>query len=291
MKKLFLSITVIMLAVMLPLTANAATINAITPNGKSEMQVGDIVEVTVKLDEKQVESMQFDLEYDNTKFKYVQESAESDLNSTLSHEIEPGIVRVSVIDDKVDGKTDNEVTMKFEAKATGEKVDFKVVEGSVEVGKSNGKLEEKVKNPIVTIGKIDAKPSKNPDGGNQGGNGGGEPQYVNDQGQVITALPKTGEKAATKAVTSIDGVYEELENMQNVIPYAFQTSETTLPLADIKAEFGDDVKTSVTDIAKTGDTVTIDGTTYTIIIYGDVNGDGKVSTYDALLAKRIKLGK
>ena len=91
MKKLFLSMTVIMLAVMLPLTANAATINAVTPNGKSEMQVGDIVEVTVKLDEKQVESMQFDLEYDNTKFQYVQESAQSDLNSTLSHEIEAGI--------------------------------------------------------------------------------------------------------------------------------------------------------------------------------------------------------
>ena len=290
MKKLFLSMTVIMLAVMLPLTANAATINAVTPNGKSEMQVGDIVEVTVKLDEKQVESMQFDLEYDNTKFQYVQESAQSDLNSTLSHEIEAGIVRVSVIDYKVDGKTDNEVTMKFKAKATGEKVDFKVVEGSVEVGKSTGKLEEKVKNPIVTIGKIEKKPDNNNNGG--GGNPGGDaPQYVNDQGQVITALPKTGEKAATKAVTSIDGMYEELGNMQNVILYAFQTSETTLPLADIKAEFGDSITTTVTDIAKTGDTITVDGTTYTIIIYGDVNGDGKVSTYDALLAKRIKLGK
>ena len=46
MKKLFLSMTVIMLAVMLPLTANAATINAVTPNGKSEMQVGDIVAVS-----------------------------------------------------------------------------------------------------------------------------------------------------------------------------------------------------------------------------------------------------
>lgn len=287
MKKLFLSMTVIMLAVMLPLTANAATINAVTPNGKSEITVGDVVEITVKLDEKQVESMQFDLKYNTDNFKYIQESAESDLNSTLSHEIEPGVVRVSVIDDKEDGKTDNEVTMKFKSKAKGDKVDFSVVEGSVEVGTTTQKLEEKVKTPTVTIAKINDKVT----GNGNGGQGGGEPQYVNDQGQVITALPKTGENTKAASVKSIDGVYGTLGNLQNVILYAFQTSETTLSLADVKAEFGNNISTSISGNAKTGDTITVDGNTYTIIIYGDVNGDGKVTTYDALLAKKIKLGK
>lgn len=287
MKKLFLSMTVIMLAVILPLTANAATISAVTPNGKNEITVGDIVEITVKLDEKQVESMQFDLEYNTDNFKYIQESAESDLNSTLSHEIEPGVVRVSVIDDKEDGKTDNEVTMKFQAKAKGEKVDFTVVDGSVEVGTTAGKLEEKVKTPTVAISKINEKPVVQPGGEN----GGGSPQYVNDQGQVITALPKTGENEKANAVTSIDGIYEELGNLQNVILYAFQTSETTLSLDAVKAEFGDNITTTISGNAKTGDTITVNGETYTVIIYGDVNCDGKVTTYDALLAKKIKLGK
>ncbi len=287
MKK-FRSIMVItlILAVMLPLTANAATITVAEKKGKSEATIGEIIDVVVKLDEKEAESMQFDLKYDNTKFKYVQESAQSDLNSTLSHEIEPGVVRVSVIDNKDNEKTDNEVSMKFEAIGEGKNAQFTVVEGSIEVGKASGKTAEKVKNPTATIATVFTNT----------GNG-GEPapapaqQYVNDQGQVITALPKTGEKEKANKVLSINGTYSALGNLQNVVPYAFQTSDVTLDLDSIKAEFGNNITTTVNGIAKTGDTITVDGITYTIIIYGDVNGDGKVTTYDALLAKKIKLGK
>lgn len=287
MKK-FHSIMVItlILAVMLPLTANAATITAAEKKGKSEATIGEIIDVVVKLDEKEAESMQFDLKYDNTKFKYVQESAQSDLNSTLSHEIEPGVVRVSVIDNNDDGKTDNEVSMKFEAIGEGKNAQFTVVEGSVEVGKASGKTVEKVKNPTATIATVFTNT----------GNG-GEPapapaqQYVNDQGQVITSLPKTGEKEKANKILSINGTYSTLGSLQNVVPYAFQTSDVTLNLDSIKAEFGNNITTTVKGIAKTGDKITVDGTTYTIIIYGDVSGDGKVTTYDALLAKKIKSGK
>lgn len=287
MKK-FHSIMVItlILAVMLPLTANAATITAAEKKGKSEATIGEIIDVVVKLDEKEAESMQFDLKYDNTKFKYVQESAQSDLNSTLSHEIEPGVVRVSVIDNNDDGKTDNEVSMKFEAIGEGKNAQFTVVEGSVEVGKASGKTVEKVKNPTATIATVFTNT----------GNG-GEPapapaqQYVNDQGQVITSLPKTGEKEKANKILSINGTYSTLGSLQNVVPYAFQTSDVTLDLDSIKAEFGNNITTTVKGIAKTGDKITVDGTTYTIIIYGDVSGDGKVTTYDALLAKKIKSGK
>jgi len=279
----------LILAVMLPLTANAATITAAEKKGKSEATIGEVIDVVVKLDEKEVESMQFDLKYDNQKFKYVQESAKSKLDSTLSHEIEPGVVRVSVIDNKNDGKTDNEVTMQFEAIGEGKNAQFTVVDGSVEVGKTSGKISEKVKNPTATIATVFTNT------GNNNGQGGGNPapvqQYVNDQGQVITALPKTGEEAKAGKILSINGTYSTLGNLQNVVPYAFQTSDVTLDLDSIKAEFGNNITTTVSGIAKTGDTITVDGITYTIIIYGDVNGDGKVTTYDALLAKKIKLGK
>ncbi len=50
MKKLFLSMTVIILAVLLPLTANAATISAVTNSEKAEAAIDEIIEVTVKLD-------------------------------------------------------------------------------------------------------------------------------------------------------------------------------------------------------------------------------------------------
>lgn len=285
MKK-FRSIMVItlILAVMLPLTANAATITAAEKKGKSEATIGEVIDVVVKLDEKEAESMQFDLKYDNTKFKYVQESAQSDLNSTLSHEIEPGVVRVSVIDNNDAGKTDNEVSMKFEAIGEGKNAQFTVVEGSVEVGKASGKTVEKVKNPTATIATVFTNTGN-------GGEPAPAPQYVNDQGQVIKALPKTGEKEKANKVLSINGTYSTLGSLQNVVPYAFQTSDVTLDLDSIKAEFGNNIKTTVKSIAKTGDTITVDGITYTIIIYGDVNGDGKVTTYDALLAKKIKLGK
>ena len=68
MKKTVLGIiTVVMLvAMMLSTSVNAASLST----DKTKMEKGEIVTVTVKTDEA-VESMQFDLKFDTTKYKLV----------------------------------------------------------------------------------------------------------------------------------------------------------------------------------------------------------------------------
>ena len=62
------------------------------------------------------------------------------------------------------------------------------------------------------------------------------------------------------------------------------------PTAVIKNTSGADISNS-TELVGTGYTVTIDGTTYTVIKFGDLNGDGYVDTGDTLIAKQVVLGK
>jgi len=61
MKKRILTIAALLfLAIMIPLTVNAATISAEPQN----MEVGEEVTVTVEIDTADVESVQFDLKFD-----------------------------------------------------------------------------------------------------------------------------------------------------------------------------------------------------------------------------------
>ena len=62
------------------------------------------------------------------------------------------------------------------------------------------------------------------------------------------------------------------------------------PSAIIKNTSGADI-TGGTELVGTGYTVTIDGTTYTVVKLGDLNGDGYVDTGDSLIAKQVVLGK
>lgn len=163
MKKLFLGVVTIMLAlaIMVP-TVNAARLSP----DKTEMKVGEIVTITLTTDD-QVEYLQFDLKFDKTKFEYMTDSAKSTLSATGSNLTSSDVVTVSAFDLK-EGTT-NEISLQFKAISTGENVPFKV-EGAIEIGK-NG---ETVENPEIEIIKIEEGP------------------YVDEDGNLITELPKTG---------------------------------------------------------------------------------------------------
>ena len=93
------------------------------------------------------------------------------------------------------------------------------------------------------------------------------------------------------------GVYKKLVEGKIVVPYVLKEKNTPLTVSDIQGEFTDLELvngTAVTDVnatIKTGDTFTANGIEYTVVIYGDVNKDGKVSTKDASLVQKIVVGK
>ncbi len=163
MKKLFLGIVTIVLAlaIMLP-TVNAATLSP----DRTEMKVGDIVTITLTTND-EVEYLQFDLKFDNTKFEYMKDSAKSTLSATGSNLTSSDVVTVSAFD--LNGGTTKEISLQFKAISTGEHVPFNV-EGTVEIGK-NGEV---IDNPEIEVILIEEGP------------------YVDEDGNLITKLPQTG---------------------------------------------------------------------------------------------------
>ena len=263
MKKLSLGIVTIMLvlAIMLPVTVNAATLTTKT----TQMNVGDIVEIEVTTDQA-VESIQFDLKFDRSKYEYVVDSATTDgkLEATDSNYIANDMVRVSAFDFK--GAKADTVKMKFKAIAAGESVPFSVV-GLVEIGE-NGEVFDKEQ---VTVKQIV--------GGEEVANGG---QYVDGNGNAITKLPQTGSQDAIR-------IYGSLVAGKNIVAYALPDSQDVVTANTLKEQFGNQV--IVKDgILGTGDTFSLNGQTYTILVYGDVNGDGKVTTLDALNTAKVDQG-
>lgn len=263
-KSFFGTITVmLLLAMVLPLSVNAATLTV----DKSEMNVGDVV--TVEVNTKQnVESIQFDLQFDSSKYEYVNDSAVSDLDSTDSNLIAGDVVRVSAFD--MNAAEADTVTLKFKAIAGGTSVPFRVV-GTVEIGE-NGEQFDATEVQIKQI-----------NGQTEVAN---NPQYVDGKGNAITRLPQTGSKKTI-------GMYGTLGSASNIVAYALPYSDDTLSEEDIKAQFGSDVKVLDADnngILGTGETIEINGNTYTIVIYGDVNGDGRVTTADALKTRKNDVG-
>ncbi len=94
-------------------------------------------------------------------------------------------------------------------------------------------------------------------------------------------MPQTG-TSRSEDITSI-GVYTRLISDKIVVPYVLPNSDATITKEDIKKEFGNDIVINETNpIVKTGDTFTLNNVDYTVIIYGDYNKDGKVTTRDAL---------
>ena len=84
------------------------------------------------------------------------------------------------------------------------------------------------------------------------------------------------------------GVYKKLIEGKTVVSYVLNDKNTPVTVKDVKAEF-ENLQlvngTAITDenaTLKTGNTFKANGTEYTVLVYGDANKDGKISTADAL---------
>jgi len=278
MKKTFLKTLTVasVLALISPITANAA---ARIEADKTDLSVGNSLEVTISTDVA-VELMQFDLHFDKTKYSY--QGMETDLSVPGSNLIDDkSIVRVSAFDEN--GNKTNNVKLKFKAEQGGTAEGFYIdSKRTIDLGEGSNKDTfdnadaMKIASIKITDNSGNTKEEVVEDGEND---------YVTEDGQKIKTLPDTN---ANKAI----GKFEELGKIGKAIPYALSDSDDTVTLTDIKNEFGQSVTStdiaSDTDIAKTGDKVQINGEDYTIIIYGDINKDGKVTTSDLLkLTKEV----
>lgn len=207
-RKILGIVTMVTLVLMMLVTSvNAADFTA----DKTEMKKGDIVTLTITT-ETEVESMQFDITYDTTKYQYVENSATSAL-TTGSNIISDGVVRVSAL--SITGTTTNTVTLQFEALENGEEIPFTI--SNTEFGIGVEEVEETFNTPTlnVTIAEpvVDPEPEQpedtedptnpgettkpednnNEQNGNNENNNSGE--YVDENGNVITRLPQTGSLA------------------------------------------------------------------------------------------------
>ena len=89
------------------------------------------------------------------------------------------------------------------------------------------------------------------------------------------------------------GKYKNLVEGKAVVPYVLVGTEDSVTVKEIvnSNEFANVTKFNGTSIPNentlvcTGDTFVADGTEYTVIVYGDVNKDGKINSSDALLVE------
>ena len=141
MKKTMIGIVTIVTVffMMLTTSVNAASLNA----DKTEMSKGDIVTLTLKLDQ-QVESVQFVINYDTSKFEYVDKSVNTGFASPIVNAAN-GELRVSSFD--VYSTTDT-VTMQFKALENGKDVGFSISETEFIMGDTTG---ETVVNPTLNV--------------------------------------------------------------------------------------------------------------------------------------------
>lgn len=89
---------------------------------------------------------------------------------------------------------------------------------------------------------------------------------------------------ANAATPKSFGKYATLNKLTNVVPYILNTDEK-VTYADLKNEFGSDITPVVPAaddaLVGTGTQFKSNGKTYTVLVYGDVNGDGLINPDDA----------
>lgn len=131
-----------------------------------------------------------------------------------------------------------------------------------------------------------------------------------DKKKIFSSLALAGIMTASVLGTNVNattekqdylkpvGIYQKLVEGELVVPYVLQKN-ASLTAKDIKCEFAnvetiggkpvEEIEDSF--ILKTGDTFKVKDNTrqYTIIIYGDVNGDGRITTLDASMIQKIAL--
>ena len=218
MKKTIIGIVTIVTVLCMMLLAtsvNAASISA----DQEKVSKGDIVTLTVKTDS-EVESMQFNIKYDSSKFEYVANSAASNLGIVDSN-AEGGVLIVSAFDTS---KTSDYTTVQFKALENGDNLEFTI--SDTEFSKGGEVLSETVVNPTlkVTVADkeeptepeeptdpeeptnpeepTDTEEPTNPGNDKNDSTDTEEPNnndgtYVDEEGNTITKLPQTGSMAPT----------------------------------------------------------------------------------------------
>lgn len=194
---------VTVLLMMLVSSVNAAEFTA----DKTEMKKGDEVTLTVTLEDP-AQSVQFDVEFDASKYEYVKDSAKTDLVFTGSNLIKDNVVRVSAFANG--DETTTTVTLTFKALENGEELPF-TISGTEFVGVDGVEMEGNLDNTSITTtiadpveepeepgdvdeptnpeepGDVDepTNPEKPSDNNN-------DSDYVDEDGNPITKLPQTG---------------------------------------------------------------------------------------------------
>ena len=103
-------------------------------------------------------------------------------------------------------------------------------------------------------------------------------------------MGNTGSSSPQPTVVQSSDYKIEGSNMMMTPTVSVNDIKSKNPSAIIKNSSGS-VISNGEELVGTGYTVTIDSTTYTVIKYGDLNGDGYVDTGDTLIAKQVVLGK
>ena len=224
-KKILGIVTIVTLVLMMLVTSvNAAEFTA----DKTEIKKGDIVTLTVKVDEP-TQVIQFDVAYDTTKYEYVADSATSALDLTESRDQGNGTVKVSAF--TTGDTTTDTLTLQFKAIENGENVPFTISNAAIqtEAGKTEATFANATVN--VTVAEPTEEPTdpENPDeeeptdpstpedpdkeeptapDENKGEEGNkdenkGSSEYVDEDGNPITRLPQTGSLLPAIAVGAV----------------------------------------------------------------------------------------
>ena len=128
-----------------------------------------------------------------------------------------------------------------------------------------------------------------------------------DKKKIISSLALAGILSASVLGANVNatagdyikpvGVYKQLISGRTVVPYVLENANSKVTVKDVKGEFenlslvnGNNV-TDESYVLQTGDTFKADGTEYSVIVYGDVDKNGTIDTFDAREAQKMYLGE
>ena len=113
---------------------------------------------------------------------------------------------------------------------------------------------------------------------------------------ALAGLLATNAMGVVSAATANDqittepvGVYKKLVEGKTIVPFVLTNRDDVLTIKDIKESKEFNITKfnglSISDentVVGTGDTFTSNGQEYTVVVYGDVDGNGKINSTDAL---------
>lgn len=82
------------------------------------------------------------------------------------------------------------------------------------------------------------------------------------------------------------GTYKKLVQGKTILLFKLAQEGDVISVSDVENAFPGKTVIATEDTLGTGDEVTVDGATYTIVVYGDANGDGVINTGDAIVVKK-----